>query len=422
MRNYLILMSATALAACGGDSGPEAVGGVAPPPAPGGGGSTPTPTDIYSQFTNPVEAKTYTGVGAHHVYEYLTDNRVNSPGQQAQIYSGNASTVRDSDISITYDPRDAIFTLVVENPITGAEAQTRFQDPASRTDFGDAMEPQWGTPNLGIAPGQAAANANIRYLQAGDGDPRSPWRNGGTGYVDPGDNATPATGEPPASYQATSFFYEVPGTSTRYVTFAGYVRNDLSFDTDTTADGTTFDTTRWHLERGAFAYGALTANSAVPRSGTASYTGSMLGTAVFNPLLDANQLTPTYFQWMVGTAQHNVDFGTLGVASTFNGTMYGVQNDLAGPALGTGLPQGTRFDATASSIIDLVGKGGFSGMFSSASFTRPDGTTFSVNIAGSSINGAFYGPQGEEIGGGFRVVGGTPDERIDILGAFTGKK
>jgi hypothetical protein len=49
-----------------------------------------------------------------------------------------------------------------------------------------------------------------------------------------------------------------------------------------------------------------------------------------------------------------------------------------------------------------------------------------VDIAGSSLDGAFYGPGGSaeklEVGGGFRIVGGTPDQRIDIMGAFTGKK
>jgi hypothetical protein len=356
------------------------------------------------------------------VYEYKTDTRIGSPGQQAQIYSGNASTVRDSAISISYDPRDAIFTLSVEDPRAGSAVQTRFQDPASRTSFGGAVEPQWGTPDLSIDPDQTAGNPNIRYLQAGDGDPRSPWMNSGTGYVDPGDNDTPATGEPGSTYQAVSFFYEIPGTTTKYVTFAGYARNALSFDTDTTPEGVEFETTTWHLERGAFAYGALTANSAVPRSGAATYNGSMLATAVFNSTLDADRLTPTYFQWLVGSAQHKVDFGTLGIASTFQGNMYDVQNDLAGSALVSGLPERTQFDAAASSIIDLVGKGGFAGMFTSASFTRPDGTKFNLNIAGSSIDGAFYGPNGEEVGGGFRIVGGSPDERIDILGAFTGKK
>jgi hypothetical protein len=85
------------------------------------------------------------------------------------------------------------------------------------------------------------------------------------------------------------------------------------------------------------------------------------------------------------------------------------------------LDAGATFNASASGSIDLINKGGFSGQVGSASFTQ-GGTTTQVNIAGSSIDGAFYGPNAQEVGGGFRVVGGTPDQRIDILGAFTGKK
>ena len=40
----------------------------------------------------------------------------------------------------------------------------------------------------------------------------------------------------------------------------------------------------------------------------------------------------------------------------------------------------------------------------------------------SSIDGSFYGPNAVEVGGSFRIVGGVPDQRVDILGAFTGAK
>ncbi|MDB5710610.1 MAG: transferrin binding protein-like solute binding protein, partial [Sphingomonas bacterium] len=55
-------------------------------------------------------------------------------------------------------------------------------------------------------------------------------------------------------------------------------------------------------------------------------------------------------------------------------------------------------------------------------FVRPGMADFPLVIAGSSIDGAFDGPNGEELGAGFRIVGGTPDQRIDILGVLTGKK
>ena len=84
------------------------------------------------------------------------------------------------------------------------------------------------------------------------------------------------------------------------------------------------------------------------------------------------------------------------------------------------MPTGSTFTASATSIIDLVGKGGFTGTFSSACFAATCTAGNSLLIAGSSLDGAFYGPNGEEIGAGFRIVGGRPDQRIDILGTFTG--
>ena len=86
------------------------------------------------------------------------------------------------------------------------------------------------------------------------------------------------------------------------------------------------------------------------------------------------------------------------------------------------LQNGATFVANGSGTIDLVNAGGFLGAFQTAYFTQPGGARLNMVIAGSSIDGSFFGPAAEEAGGGFRIVGGTPDERIDILGAFTGKR
>lgn len=43
-------------------------------------------------------------------------------------------------------------------------------------------------------------------------------------------------------------------------------------------------------------------------------------------------------------------------------------------------------------------------------------------MAASSLDGTFYGPGAVETGGAFRIVGATPDTRVDFLGAFTGVK
>ncbi|MEO9132196.1 MAG: transferrin-binding protein-like solute binding protein [Sphingomonas sp.] len=427
MRNYILLATACTLGACA-DTGAQSVGSTATP-TPSGGGSTPTPTptDAYSQFMNPVDAKTYTAIGGEQVYSYSTDERLlPSHTQQAQIYAGNASTVRDSAITVAYDPRDAIFTLTLSDPKTGAGASTRFQDPGSRTNFGGAVEPQWGTPNLNALTGAAAAynNPNIQYLQAGDGNPLSPYDRSGTGALTYGTNAAPPIGEPGSTYSSTTLFYEKPGSTTKYVTFAGYVRNSVGYNTATFG---TVDVLQdsWHLERGAFAYGALTAGSAIPSTGTGTYNGEMLATMVYNPTIDGlnGTILPTYFQWLTGTSKVTVDFGAKSVSLDLAGVVLNPQIDRYTAPNSSFLAAGTTFTGHGSALIDIAATGGYKGSFVGGNFTFLKGaTSLPVAVAGSSIDGAFFGPKAEETGGGFRVVGGIPDQRIDILGAFTAKK
>lgn len=417
MRNQFMLVGLVALSACGG-GGPETAGSVA---APAGAGAPTATSDKFTEFANPVSAKTYVGVGGTQVYTYNTDDRV-AAGQQSQLYAGNAGTVRSSSISIGYDPRDGIFTLTVADPKSGAATNTRFQDPAHRTDFGGAREPQWGVPQL-------PDSKNVRYLQVGSG----------TGVVTAGSNTVPAFGEPGSSSTATTLFFEVPGTTTKYVSYAGYIRNDISTSTAQIA-GQNHVSQDFRIERGAFAYGVQTENNAVPKTGTGSYTGSMLATMVNNPTLDgeAGPRLPTYFQWIQGTSKVDVDFaaGKVGVSMAGAVSAPAIDRFTAPPT--TVIPGGASFAASGSATIDLVNKGGFSGTVNSVTFRDAAGTTIQQLspptsvldstkapgvIAGSSLDGAFYGPGGAadrvEVGGGFRVVGGTPDQRIDIVGAFT---
>lgn len=426
MRTVLLLgVAAFTLAACGG-TGPESVGSVAAPAT----GTTPA-NDPYTQFASPTEAKTYTGVGGSQVFKYQTDARVNA-GQQAQSYAGSASTVRDSAISVTYDPRDATFTLKIADSKSGANTSTRFQDPANRTNFGGTTQPQWGTPNLtqaglvaaGVSQANATTfgNANIQYLQASEGDP-SFYQAGGSGYIDPGTPTVSPVGDfTGSSYQSTSFFYEKPGTSTKYVTFAGYLNNRMAYKTSQ-INGSDINTISWQLDRGAFAYGMLTDNGAVPTSGTGTYNGAMLATMVYNPTLDGSQL-PTFFQWLTGTSKVTVDFGAKSVGLSLAGVVLNPQVDRFTTPQTATMAAGSTFSGSGSAKIDLVGKGGFAGSFEGGNFTftSPNGVATAVNVAGSSIDGAFYGPKADEVGGGFRVVGGVADQRVDILGAFTGKK
>ncbi len=432
MRNLAILLTATTLAACGG--GASSVSGTAVSSGTGSVGTT-TPVDPYTEFVSPTVPRTFQGIGGTLVMDYNTDNRTitngTSPfpgddGQQGFAFGGYSSTVRSSKISLAYDPRDAIFTLTV----TGANAnntQTRFQDPASRTDFAGARTPQWGIDDISAYPG-IGQNSNYAYLQAGDGDPRSPYLASGGGFVIFGDNNTPpSVGNiaAAASYQSSNLFYERPGTGgTKYVSLAGFIRNSLSWSPATLSSGRVIAQTIWHLERGAFAYGLQTDQNAVPRTGSGTYTGTMLATMVFNPTLDAGTGSlPNYFQWISGTSTTNVNFATGAVTLGLNGIVGRPAYDLQTSPQQITIAQGTTFTAAGTATIDLIRTGGFTGQFQSARFgATTNGANPVVTIAGSTIDGAFFGPAAEELGGGFRIVGGNPDQRIDIVGAFKGKK
>lgn len=425
MRTVLLLGSAAGLlAACGGGAGagPESAGSVS---AVTGSG------DIYGEFVKPTAARTYVGVGGNQHYSYTTDDR-NCCDQQAQLYGGSSSTVRGSTIAVTYDPRDATFTLkIADEGASGASVSTRFQDPANRTNFGGSVQPQWGTPNLlDTAAAKQYANPNIQYLQAGDGDPLSPYRASGTGAISYGTPDTPPNGTDGSSYQSTTFFYEKPGSSTKYVTLGGYLANRLSFNKIQVGGADVFQDS-WKLDRGAFAFGIFTDNSAVPITGTASYSGNMLGTMVYNPTMDDPNPSPTFFQWLTGTSKVTVDFGAKSVQLALAGVVLAPSIDRFTTPQTAYITAGSTFAGNGSATIDLVQKGGFTGSFQGGSWTfaAPTGATFAdgkssvaVNVVGSSIDGAFYGPKADEVGGGFRVVGGVPDQRVDILGAFTGKK
>jgi len=395
MRKLLAALPLLSLAACGG-AGLETVGStpVGTPTSGSQSGST-------HSFVNPTTVKTYSAIGGVQSYRYTT-NENNNSGQYNQLYAGNASTARNSAISVTYDPRDAIFELTIADTKAGVDQKIRFQDPAHRTDFGGAVAPQGGVPDQ-------TANG-VRYLQVG----------GGTGIstYDPAQSTTFPIGEEDSSVNRSTFFYQIPGTRTRYVTFAGYVRNQTSVAKVTPPSGPEYLEQNHVLERAAFVFGERTNNSAVPTSGSATYTGAMQASMVYNPDLDTLGYVnaPTYFQWINGSASTTVDFASRNVSIALTGTIDAPLYDVY-TSRNTGAPAGSQFTASGSGQIDLVNAGGFLGQFTNATV---NGTA--LTIAGSSLDGAFFGPAAEEVGGGFRIVGGTPDERIDIIGSYTGAR
>ncbi len=412
---FLCLPAFVLVAACGagGGAGPStitgatvgAVGlgsaGLSGTPATGTTAATPTHT-----FVAPTVAKTYNATSAVQSLNYKVDD-TNTQQQYSQVYAGNAASVRSPTTTIAYDPRDATFTLTVKDTAANIDNTVRFQDPAHRTDFAGNITPAFGTPNL--------TTDNVLYLQVSSGS---------GGALTAGSNTIlPDTaGVSPAGRDTTGFFYQRPGASTRYVTFAGYVRNKVDIAKITPTGSPSYLETSYKLERGVFVYGEQTARPDVPISGTGTYTGAFLATMIDNPTLDGivAAAQPSYYQWIAGASTVGVNFGTGALTVGLTGTTGApfLDNHTFGS---TFVPGGAAFTAAGTGRIDLVGTGGFTGTFQSAGFTWATGSQ-TLTIAGSSLDGAFYGPGAAEIGAALRIVGGTPDQRIDILGALTGSK
>lgn len=359
----LLALPLFSLAACGGGGGGlNTIGSVSPPANDQPGA---TFLDVSSQTS-------FNAVGG------LQSLQVD-PTTRATLYQGNASTVATPSGSITYNPRDGIFTVALSDSAAGVSQNVRFQDPAHRTDY-DALE----------VPDYAGYN----YLTAGSS------------------NGTKTTND--------TFFYQRPGTTTSYVSLAGFVHTEVQPDPN--------DATRTILtlnQRGAMVFGSQTPALQVPTSGSGHYDGDFLATMV-----DGVGPNPI-FSWLQGTSSVDVDFAKSTVGLGLAGTVTNAYSDgapivPASPAI----PTGSSFSATGSATLNSS-TGTFAGDFSSAFFQ--DGNTkipvdfTSVNpgsnvAGGSSIDGGFYGPKGQEVGGNFRIVGGVPDHRVDILGGFTGAK
>lgn len=412
MRIVSVLLASTFLAACGG-AGVQSAGSSATASGSSTGASA-TPTAAHT-FVAPTEVKTYSAIGGVHSYQYTTNDLDSDPltaGTQSasqqynQLYAGDATTARNSGITITYNPRDAIFDVVTKQPLAGVDNTLRFQDPVHRTDFGGARSPQAGVPNL--------STQGVNYLQAGSAS--------GTAALDPSQPGNFPTGNDGFRSSTSTFFYQKPGTTTSFVTFAGFVRNAINIASVTPVGSTTsYLEQNYTLERGAFVYGERTNSASVPRTGTGTFNGAMIATLVYNNLLDTDRGTPTYFQWLNGTSATTVDFAANTFSLSLNGTVATPFFDNYTSRVFT-IQNGATFSATGAGRVDLVNAGGFLGNFSNVFFTQPDSTRLNLLIGGSSIDGTFFGPTAQEVGGGFRIVGGVPDERIDILGAFTGKR
>ena len=373
MRHVAITLASASLlslAACGGGGGGvEALGSVTPPKVDIGT-LTPSPTPAASANLLDVTASTdYTVVGG---LQTLAVNATNGT-----LYRGNASITTNTASKVNYSPRDGVFTLTLADQAAGLNRTVRFQDPAHRTV--DTLERE--IPQL----------TGFNYVAALDGAAES------------------------------TFFYQRPGaTGIQYVSLAGFAHTEVNATSGEQS-----------IERGAFVFGTKTATMQVPISGTGTYSGgfvaSMLGTK-FNE--GGRTSVP---QWLVGNSTVSVDFAAATVGLSLNGRVLDAAlKNTAVDNAAFNIPGGSTFTATGTARIDYLRGSGFTGAFTAASFNvagRGDTPVDfrSVNagssVAGaSSIDGTFYGPNAVNVGGSFRITGGTPDQRVDILGGFNGGK
>jgi hypothetical protein len=299
-------------------------------------------------------------------------------------YEGSQPIDATSDVTIDFNPRDAVYTIQANT--ASITANTRFQDPAHRTVYQQSLVPTLG---------------NYRYSEAGTG-------------VD-----TPAINANSTVRDISTIFVRDVGTTgslTQYVTIAGFVQQKYneSETTRVSAPGSTtvgVDFTS-DIARSVFAFGLNTPHKDVPKSGSATYAGDMYAHVVITP---QNFATGNDLRSIVGTSSTNVDFSTGKLTLSLNGNVVGFAGDTrAFAAQGTMDIFKPATDTTNSRFSGAVGSWSF------GAYNATGGT--SVPTAASTVEGGFFGPKAEEIGGAFRIIGSRPDERIDILGAFTGKK
>ncbi len=369
MRAVIIALSLP-LAACGGAGGNvSSIGSSAPAGAVISLTPTPTPTQTpNSTQTNLFDVSTATkfdAVGAVHSLA------VNADG--SSLYQGNASTVEAPSGTISYDPRDGVFVMTIADNKANVSRNITFQDPGHRT-TADANNVERQVPLL----------AGFNYLNVLDG-------------------TVPLT-----------FFYKRPNSSGSFVSLAGFERSQASEDGSSLA------------EQGVLVFGTRSTTTQTPTKGAAHFDGQFLATTIAQQGNSARVQ-----QWLEGISAVEVDFAKRTLSLSLSGKVGPafVQNKpVADSALS--VPSGSTFTAAGSAGWTSASTV-FSGKFASAAFssngtsTPIDFTSVSAGTAtagASSIDGTFYGPDAKNVGGNFRIVGGIPNQRVDILGGFIGAK
>ncbi|WP_375427223.1 transferrin-binding protein-like solute binding protein [uncultured Sphingomonas sp.] len=389
----LLTLPFLSLAACGGSGSSGSVlsaGTAAPPvgatPTPGNTPApTPTPTQTPAPTPTPTPTPTPGPPGQAHLFDVSAATVFDAVGAAQSLnvdekgrtlYRGNASTVATPTGTITYNPRDGIFTVALADPAAGVTRNLGFQDPAHRQTVDQARSGEYQVPLL----------QGYNYLQALDGDAQ------------------------------LTFFYQRPAASGDFVSIAGVERSYLEPETQ-----------EFTSEQAVMVFGSKTPTLQMPVRGTGRFEGEFLATMV-----GRQDGSSSVLQWITGTSGVDVDFAKRTVGLSLSGRVSPVfSKNIAANNEALAISAGSIFSAVGSAGWARAGSV-FTGAFSSAEFRMGDGQVVPVDftavngatsVAGaSSIDGTFYGPDAKNIGGNFRIVGGVPNRRLDILGAFAGAK
>ncbi len=343
--------------------------------------TTPSPT--LGALTGPA---TFNTASAHQLY--------NQTGGGV-FYTGVQPVTVSDNMKITRDPRDATYIVSITG-LDPVSANTRFQDPAHRTTYTGAaadLAAQAESPDLVL--GTLLPNIpNTEYYSAGS-----------------------VSGTSPRTVSKSVFFTERVGTaesSTQYVSWGAFWKYDASGEIALRAQS-------FQRSSAIFGYNTLAAN--VPKTGTANYSGGL-----YADVIDART-----FYTIGGTSNFAIDFAGSKGTFSLNGRFVSAGPDPAlAPRLGSTFvaageiilarpATGANTSATAAPIGVFSGKVTSLALGGSTIDYLPNETRAN-SFQGTSVEGGFFGPRAEEIGATFRIVGGVPDQRIDITGAVTGRK
>lgn len=366
-----LLLSAPLVACASGGGAGESANACGSITATGGCTPAPTAPATAALLLKPASTTTYAAAGGSHQVTQQVQNSVRLEG-----FTSEVADAASDKLAVTYNPATDAFTVKITT--RGAGANIIFDDPLYRTAFGGARQPQPGVPQI----------AGYEYLQRG--------------------------AQPGSANEIQTFFYQTPGATTRYVTLAGFVRTArpaAAAPTDPPATSALYA----HAQA-AEVFGVLTPRGAGPTTGRATYRGDMLASAIYNTELDAQPNIRSRLEWISGQANLTLDFANSTVSAEFSGAFLPTADPLASLGQASASNAGKSFLATGSAKL-AAEKTSFSGALSSVSVGG-----VSLPLGASTLNGALYGPTGQEVGGGFRLVGAGADQRVEIIGAFTGAR